>query len=83
MKLNTDLAAKLRKQYDPNSLIEIKFKGRDVVFRTDTEGNPNLLFVGEKKADGKIKGERYARTLKKDPMGRIIKDHWDLKGKST
>jgi hypothetical protein len=83
MKLNIDLQAKLRKQYEPNFLIEIKFKGRDVIFRTDAEGNPNLLFVGEKKSDGKIKGERYVRTLKKDKNGMIIKDHWDRKGKSN
>jgi hypothetical protein len=32
---------------------------------------------------GKIKGERYARTLKYDREGNLIKDHWELKGKAT
>lgn len=34
------------------------------------------------KGDGKIKGERFVRTLKKDKQGVIVKDHWDLKGKA-
>jgi hypothetical protein len=83
MKLSVELQAKLRKQYEPDSLIEIKFKGLDVVFRTDFEGNANLLFIGKKKEDGKIKGARYVRTLQKSGTGTIIKDHWDFKGKST
>jgi hypothetical protein len=40
-----------------------------------------LLFIGKLDPNGKIKGQRYARTLKADPQGRIIKDHWDLKGR--
>jgi len=32
---------------------------------------------------GSIKGERYARTLKKDSQGNLIKDHWELKGKAS
>jgi hypothetical protein len=80
MKLSYDLQQKLKKQYDANSFVEFSFKGLDIAFRTDPEGNPVTLFVGRKIADGKIKGERYARTFKKDAAGKIIKDHWDLKG---
>jgi hypothetical protein len=52
-------------------------------FRTDEDGNAILLFIGKKTEAGTIKGERYARTLKKDREGKIFKDHWELKGKAT
>jgi hypothetical protein len=83
MKLSYDLQQKLKKQYDANSFVEFSFKGLDIALKTDREGNPVTLFVGHKIADGRIKGERYARTYKKDPAGKIIKDHWDLKGSTT
>jgi hypothetical protein len=41
------------------------------------------FLFGKLKEDGTIKGERYARTLKYDKEGKIIKDHWELKGKAT
>ncbi len=31
---------------------------------------------------GTIKGERYSRVLKKDRDGKILNDHWELKGKA-
>ena len=40
-----------------------------------------LLFIGKRQIIGKIKGERYARNLLKDSDGKVIKDHWDNKGK--
>jgi len=40
------------------------------------------LFLLQKE-DGSIKGERYVRTLKHDKEGKIIKDHWELKGKAS
>ncbi len=80
MKLSFDLQRKLKKQYDPDSFIETKFKGLDMAFKTDHEGNPIVLFVGKKLSNGKIKGERFVRILTKDLRGTIIKDHWDLKG---
>ena len=39
------------------------------------------MFIGKKEANGLIKGDRYARRLLKDKEGKIIKDHWDYKGK--
>ena len=83
MKLSEQLVQKLSKTYEPSSMIEMQFRGKDMSFKTDDEGNPILLFIGSKNALGKIKGERYARTLKKDNNGRVIKDHWELKGKAT
>ncbi len=83
MKLNDDLIAKLSKTYEPATLINMHFRGKDLAFKTDNEGNPILLFIGKTNEAGNIKGERYARTLKKSPDGKIIKDHWELKGKAT
>lgn len=83
MKLSDELQKKLSKKYEPSAMVEVGFKGNDVAFKTDDEGNPVLLFNGKKNEQGNIKGERYARTLKKDKEGKIFKDHWELKGKAT
>lgn len=83
MKLADDLQKKLSNLYAPSSFIEMKFRGNDVAFKTDENGNAVLLFVGKANENGKIKGNRYARVLKYDNKGNKIKDHWDLKGKSN
>lgn len=83
MALNEELTKKLAKKYEQSSMVEMKYKGYDLSFKTDDEGNPILLFIGKKTEQGTIKGERYARTLKKDRDGKVIKDHWELKGKAT
>lgn len=63
-------------------MVEMKFKGKDLSFKTDEEGNPVVLFIGKALPDGKIKGERYTRTLVRNAQGFFIKDHWDLKGRT-
>lgn len=83
MKLSEDLQKKLAKIYEPATMVEMKFKGYDLAFKTDDEGNAVLLFIGKRTEQGTIKGERYARTLKKDGEGKIFKDHWELKGKAS
>lgn len=83
MPLNEDLQKKLSKKFEPSTLVDMKFKGNDLSFKTDDEGNAILLFIGKKTEHGTIKGDRYARTLKKDGDGKIFKDHWELKGKAT
>ncbi len=83
MKLSDDLQKLLRKIYEPSTTIELTYKGYDLSFKTDEEGNAILLFMGKKTEKGTIKGERYARTFKKDREGKIIKDHWELKGKAS
>ena len=83
MALSEDLQKKLGKIYEPSAMIETKYKGYDLSFKTDDEGNAVLLLIGKKTEQGTIKGERYARTLKKDREGRTFKDHWELKGKAT
>lgn len=83
MKIGEELKKKLSKKYEPSTLVHSQFKGNDMAFKTDEEGNPVLLFIGKKGESGAIKGERFSRTLKKDSHGVIIKDHWDLKGKAS
>lgn len=73
----------LRQKYDPYATLSLKVKGYDLAIKTDEEGNPVLLFMGKLDDNGIVKGERYRRTLKKDQDGKIIKDHWDLKGKAS
>jgi hypothetical protein len=83
MPLHQDLQKKLTLRYEPSAMIDMRFKGNDVSFKTDEEGNPVLLFIGKRTEKGSVKGERYARTLKRDREGKIFKDHWELKGKAT
>jgi hypothetical protein len=73
----------LSKIYQPDAMVEMKFKRYDLAFKTDVKGRPVLLFIGEKDANGKIKGERYARRLMENTEGIVLKDHWDHKGKAS
>ena len=80
-KIGEALLKKLSKTYEPSSMVHLSFKSYDLAVKTDEEGNPVLFFMGKANNDGKIKGDRYARRLLKDNTGKIIKDHWDYKGK--
>lgn len=64
-------------------MIYQRFKEKDIAFKTDEKGNPVLLFIGKRGEDGLVRGERFARRLAYDKEGKIIKDHWDNKGKAT
>lgn len=83
MELKEPVLKVLNKVYEPDSLIEKPFKKSHMAFKTDEEGRPVLLFLGQKEADGKIKGERFSRRLKVDKNGKVIKDHWEHKGKAS
>ncbi|HYG02520.1 MAG TPA: hypothetical protein VD927_08740 [Chryseosolibacter sp.] len=83
MALSEHLEKTLKKKYEPSSMVTFKYKGNDVSLKTDPEGNGIMLFIGKSTRDGKINGERYARRLLKDRDGKIIKDHWERKGKAT
>jgi hypothetical protein len=83
MNLGEDILKLLNQQYAPNAMVEKKYKNLDLAFKTDADGTPVLLFLGRKDSDGQIRGERYARRLKKAGDGRILKDHWDHKGRAT
>lgn len=73
----------INKIYEPNSLVGLKFKRYDLALKTDEKGRGIVLFMGEKDANGKIKGDRYARRLVQNADGMIVKDHWELKGPAT
>lgn len=83
MKIGPELKKKLSKKYEPSSMLEMEFKGNDLSVKTDSEGNPVMVFIGKRGESGMIRGERFSRTLKRDENGTIIKDHWDLKGKAS
>jgi hypothetical protein len=83
MSLGAPVLKIVSKIYDPSALVEKRFQGYDLAFKTDEEGRPILLFIGKKDATGRIRGKRYARRLVKDKDGKIVKDHWDDKGPVT
>lgn len=83
MKLSEALIKKLGLPYPPSTPVETTFRGNDLSIKTDENGHAVLLFIGRRGADGTVKGDRYARTLKYDRGGRLIKDHWERKGKAT
>jgi hypothetical protein len=83
MSLGPGLLKLLRQRYEPSATIDLVYKGRDLTFRTDDQGNPVLVFIGKRDEHGKIKGERHARTLLFDASGTPVKDHWELKGRAS
>jgi len=81
MKIGEKLLKELNKKYEPDRMVNKKFGRYDIAFKTDVEGNPILLFIGNENLEGKITGNRFGRVLIKDKEGKVIKDHWDNKGK--
>lgn len=81
MKIGYSLLKKLNKKYEPLTMVQQKFREYDLAMKTDEEGNPVLLFIGKADEQGIIKGDRYARRLLKDEQGKVLKDHWDYKGR--
>lgn len=82
MALNKKLAEKLNKRFAPDSRIDDTYQGLDLTFITNELGEPITLFIGKRRPDGAITGERYTRTIKREPHSEQIKSsHWDLKGK--
>jgi hypothetical protein len=82
MSLGPDLVKKISLKYEPSAMVPIRFRNYDILLRTDEKGNAVQLFIGKATEDGRIKGERYARIMKFDNEGKLIKDHWDRKGKT-
>jgi hypothetical protein len=83
MAIGAALLKLLGKKYEPSGVIDKVFGKYDLTFITDENGDPVQLFIGKRKENGHIKGDRYTRVLKKDAQGNRIKDHWDLKGKTN
>ena len=83
MSLGDDILKKINKKFAPLSKVSLRYKNYDLVLVTDKEGNGVQLFMGKENEEGIIKGDRYARTMKYDREGNLIKDHWERKGKAT
>jgi len=84
MALSNKLEEKLNKTYPAKTRIDDVFKGYDITFITNNLGEPVTLFIGKRREDGAIKGERYVRKIVRSEDGStILKSHWDNKGKVT
>jgi hypothetical protein len=83
MELREPVLKIINKIYEPSSKIDLTFKRYDLTIKTDEKGRAIFLFLGTRKENGDIQGERYARRLKEDAEGKLIKDHWEHKGKAT
>jgi hypothetical protein len=83
MALSEALIKKLSAKYQANELSDLVYRGKDLTVKADEAGNAILLFIGKRVDNGHIRGERYARRLLFDKEGKVIKDHWEMKGKST
>lgn len=77
--MNADLEKILEKQYEASARIERKFRGKDITLITNEEGQPVTIFIGRRKPNGDISGERYVRNTK--TVGTLTKSHWERKGK--
>lgn len=83
MELKEPVLKIINKIYEPSSMVELTFKRYHLALKTDEKGRAILLFMGKKKENGQIAGERYARRIKENNEGEAIKDHWEHKGKAT
>jgi len=82
MPLHRELDKKLSKIYEPSATLNDVFKAYDITFVTNEHGEPVLLFFGKRRPDGLIAGERYTRTIKRQPGSLEVKSsHWDNQGK--
>lgn len=83
MSLGDEILKKINKKFEPSIKVPLRYRSYDLLLVTDKEGNAIQLFMGKANEEGVIKGDRYARTLKYDREGNLIKDHWERKGKAT
>jgi hypothetical protein len=83
MSLGPDLVKKISRKHEPSALVPMRFRNYDLLLRTDEQGNAVQLFIGKSDHKGRIKGERYVRNMVFDREGKLIKDHWDRKGKTN
>ncbi len=81
MAIGAELEKKLSKIYEPSTTLDLKFKGNDLTIVTNKEGEAVTLFIGKRKENNAIAGERYSRRIVKDKDGKILKSHWDNQGK--
>lgn len=79
--IGKSLEAKLNKKYTPDSTIDALFKGNDITFITNENGEPITLYIGKRKENGDISGDRFSRRIKKREGDKIVDSHWDRQGK--
>ena len=82
MSLGDALLKKINQKFEPSAKVLLRYRSQDLVLVTDKEGNAVQLFMGRANDEGVIKGDRYARTIKYDRDGRLLKDYWERKGKA-
>jgi hypothetical protein len=83
MKIGAPLLKILNKSFPVSALHELRFGRYDLAIKADEQGRAVLLFIGHKNDTGKIEGEWFSRRLVTDGEGKVIKDHWDNKGKTN
>ena len=83
MPLSNEILKKINKVYLPSELITIHWRGQDMVLKTNEKGNAIQMFIGKINEKGTIKGERYSRKMVYDKDSKLIKDHWERKGKAS
>ena len=82
MPLHPELDKKLSKTFEPKTNVDDVFKGYDITFVTNQHCEPVTLFFGKRRPDGLIVGERFTRTIKRQPDTLAVKSsHWDNQGK--
>lgn len=81
--MDQQIQKKLSGTFEADTLITLRAKEKDITIKTDNEGKAVMAFIGKIQANGEIKGERYVRQFVKDKDGKIVKDHWDMKGKAS
>ena len=82
MPLNAKLEKILAKIYPADATIDNQYNGKNFTIKTNENGEAVTLFLGDRKADGTISGERYVRNFKTDSKTGKRTSHWDLKGKT-
>lgn len=74
MPLNPKIEKHLSKTYSPQERYDMKLLGNEL-------GEPVTLFIGTRRENGDIAGDRYVRRIVRKPgSDQILKSHWELKG---
>lgn len=81
--LGKSLETIMNKKHQPSSRLDGTFRGKDMTFITNEYGEPIILYLGKRKANGDIAGEKYSRRIKSRENGNIKESHWDNQGRVT
>jgi hypothetical protein len=82
MALNKKIEIYLQKVFTPDARLHEKLLGSDITIVTNNFGEAVTLFIGKRRPDNNITGERYVRRIIRKPNSlEILRSHWELKGK--